>query len=109
MASSFCLLQSATVFKLPKNAVPESLSSLESSEVNFNEPAYSLSLTQDGEFDSPILRLIYDSLTTPVTTIDLNMQTGNRYTKYTWVITSRYPYLGIWLDKTTSRYWKCII
>ena len=36
-------------------------------------------VTPQGDFDSNVLRLVYESLTTPSTTLDENMATGNRH------------------------------
>lgn len=46
--------------------------------VSFDEPAYELGPGAQGEFDSPILRIVFDSLKTPPTTIDINLETGSR-------------------------------
>lgn len=72
-------MQTVTIYKLPEGAgVPDSLDSLEHSDVIFDEPVYTLSTGSQGDFDSPVLRLVYSSLTTPHTTIDQHMDTGNR-------------------------------
>lgn len=43
-------------------------------------PTYTLNCTgAQGDFDSPIARLTYTSLTTPNSTIDYNMATGARW------------------------------
>jgi len=47
-------------------------------QVQFPEAAYSLGPGSQGDFDSPVLRIGYTSLTTPTSTIDLNMRTGKR-------------------------------
>jgi hypothetical protein len=54
-----------------------------------------------GEFDSPVLRLVYTSLTTPRSVIDVNMATGRRVTKKVT------PVLGGFSpsDYTTERLW----
>ena len=46
--------------------------------MQFSEAAYSLGPGSQGDFDSPVLRIGYTSLTTPTSTIDLNMKTGKR-------------------------------
>lgn len=72
------LLQEATIFELPPNlGMPGQLGTGE--QVQFPEAAYSLGPGSQGDFDSCILRIGYTSLTTPTSTIDLNMKTGNRY------------------------------
>jgi oligopeptidase B len=43
-----------------------------------NEPAYAASLGMNPEQDSEVLRYNYTSLTTPTTTYDLNMKSGER-------------------------------
>jgi oligopeptidase B len=45
------------------------------------EPAYSIWAGAQGDFDSPLLRLVYTSLTTPSSTIDVNLKTGKRAVK----------------------------
>lgn len=73
-------LQEATIFELPPNlGMPGQLGTGE--QVQFPEAAYSLGPGSQGDFDSCILRIGYTSLTTPTSTIDLNMKTGNRATK----------------------------
>ena len=47
--------------------------------ISFQEPAYELSAGGQGDFDSPVLRVHYTSLTTPDTVIDYNMATGKRF------------------------------
>ena len=51
----------------------------EGQQVQFPEPAYSLGPGSQGDYHSTILRLGYTSLTTPSTTIDYNMRTGDRW------------------------------
>jgi oligopeptidase B len=46
--------------------------------VAVDEPAYSMGLAANGEPDSPWLRYAYTSLTTPATTYELNVATGER-------------------------------
>ncbi|WP_425602286.1 S9 family peptidase [Luteimonas aquatica] len=43
-----------------------------------DEPAYSMGLDVNAEHDTPWLRYSYTSMTTPVTTYELNTQTGER-------------------------------
>lgn len=47
--------------------------------IEFDEAAYEMGPGAQGDFDSPVLRLRYSSLSTPSSTIDYNMQTGQRY------------------------------
>ena len=47
-------------------------------DIKFEEPAYSMGAGAQGDFDSPVLRLRYSSLSTPSSTIDYNMETGQR-------------------------------
>ena len=68
-------MQGATVYKLGPGA-PAELADGE--DINFEEPAYSMGAGAQGDFDSPVLRLRYSSLSTPSSTIDYNMQTGQR-------------------------------
>lgn len=73
-------LQQAVVYALPENlAMPTSLEN--GSPIAFDEPAYELSAGSQGDFDSPLLRFHYTSLTTPDTVIDYNMRTAARATK----------------------------
>jgi len=70
-------LQEATIYELPDGlGMPQTLGMGE--QVQFPEAAYSLGPGSQGDFDSPILRIGYTSLTTPTSTIDLNMKTGKR-------------------------------
>ena len=39
----------------------------------FREPSYELTTGAKGDWDSPVLRLAYTSLTTPASAIDLDM------------------------------------
>lgn len=61
-------LQQAVVFKLPSDgkAVPEGIL-VGGERIQFDEPAYELSPGSQGEFESPLLRFQYTSLTTPMT------------------------------------------
>jgi len=71
------LLQEATIYELPDGlGMPHTLGMGE--QVQFPEAAYSLGPGSQGDFDSPVLRIGYTSLTTPTSTIDLNMKTGKR-------------------------------
>jgi oligopeptidase B len=49
--------------------------------VRSDEPAYTMALGANPEQDSVVLRYTYSSLTTPTSTYDLNMQTGERELK----------------------------
>jgi oligopeptidase B len=46
--------------------------------VKADEPAYSMGLDVNSEHDTPWLRYIYTSMTTPATTYELNVETGER-------------------------------
>lgn len=73
----YTLLQEATIYELPDGLeMPHMLGMGE--QVQFSEAAYSLGPGSQGDFDSPVLRIGYTSLTTPTSTIDLNMKTGKR-------------------------------
>ena len=70
-------LQEATIVELPPDlGMPQSLGTTE--QIRFPEAAYSLGPGGQGDFESPVLRLSYTSLTTPSSVIDVNMKTGNR-------------------------------
>ena len=72
-------LQMATVYQLPEaSSIPDSFDGLAQSDMTFDEPAYALSPGEQGDFDSPVLRVLYSSLTTPRTVIDQHMTTGER-------------------------------
>jgi oligopeptidase B len=49
--------------------------------INFGEPAYAASFGTNPEFDTPWLRYVYSSLTTPGSTYDYNMNTAERILK----------------------------
>lgn len=73
-------LQEATIYDLPDGlGMPDMLGM--GKQVQFPEAAYSLGPGSQGDFDSPILRIGYTSLTTPTSTIDLNMMNGKRAVK----------------------------
>lgn len=70
-------LQCCTVYRLPADgSAPTALA--DGTRLAFDEPAYELHAGAQGDFDSPVLRLVYSSLTTPLSTLDHNMATGNR-------------------------------
>jgi oligopeptidase B len=46
--------------------------------IKFDEPAYAANFGQNPEFETPVLRYVYSSLTTPASTYDHNMKTGER-------------------------------
>ena len=78
-------LQQAIIHTLPPNnedspITPASLAN-GGQPVSFEEPAYELSCGSCGDYDSPILRLHYTSLTTPDTIFDYNMVSNNRKVK----------------------------
>lgn len=47
-------------------------------EIKFEEAAYEMGAGAQGDYGSPVLRLRYSSLATPSSTIDYNMETGQR-------------------------------
>jgi len=63
--------------------------------ISFDEPAYSAYVTSTPEYDSELLRFVYTSLTTPASTYDLNIRTGERQ------LLKREPVLG---DFDPARY-----
>lgn len=67
--------QGATVYPLGAGA-PKDLSN--GKDIAFDEAAYELGPGGQGDYDSEVLRLGYSSLSTPYSTIDYNMATGNR-------------------------------
>lgn len=72
-------LQQAVIYHLQGSIKP--LDSREGQHIQFDEPAYELNSSDSGDFESPILRFHYTSLTTPDTTVDFNMETGTRCVK----------------------------
>ena len=46
--------------------------------LNFGEPAYTAAISVNPEFDTPVLRYVYSSLTTPGSTFDYNMATRTK-------------------------------
>ncbi len=52
--------------------------SAEESLISFDEPAYAAYVTSTPEYDTELLRFVYTSLTTPASTFDLNIKTGER-------------------------------
>ncbi|KAK9831069.1 hypothetical protein WJX74_002118 [Apatococcus lobatus] len=72
-------LQVATIYRLPAGKAPETLEN--GQQLKFEESAYELGPGSQGDFGSDILRLGYTSLTTPMSTLDHNMATGDRVTK----------------------------
>lgn len=61
-------LQQAVVYPLPAGAAPPG--ALQGgAPIAFDEPAYELSAGSQGDFDSPVLRMHYTSLTTPDTVV----------------------------------------
>ncbi|MEW5311304.1 MAG: hypothetical protein WDW38_003032 [Sanguina aurantia] len=95
-------LQQARLFPLPSDGSTPSAGSVGAGEVlEMLEPAYSLDGGCTGDFDSPVLRLHYTSLTTPASVIDHHMGTGSRCTKKVA------PVLGGFLSSnyTTERQW----
>lgn len=68
--------------------------------VKADEPAYSMGLSVNAEPDTPWLRYSYTSLTTPMTTFEVNVETGERK------LLKREPVLGYDPDKyVTERLW----
>jgi oligopeptidase B len=68
--------------------------------VKADEPAYSMGLSVNAEADTPWLRYSYTSMTTPATTYELNVRTGERR------MLKRQPVIGYDPDKyVTERLW----
>ncbi len=68
--------------------------------VKADEPAYSMGLSVNAEADTPWLRYGYTSLTTPATTYELNVATGERK------LLKQQPVIGYDASKyTTERVW----
>ncbi len=67
----------------------------EESLISFDEPAYAAYVTSTPEYDTELLRFVYTSLTTPASTFDLNIRTGERS------LLKREPVLG---DFDPARY-----
>ena len=70
-------LQQAIVYDLKQGTIGvDALNA--GKEIEFNEPTYELHGGAQGDFDSPWLRYIYTSFTTPATVVDYNMNTGEK-------------------------------
>lgn len=68
--------------------------------VKADEPAYTMGLSVNSEHDTPWLRYSYTSLTTPATTFEVNVLTGERK------LLKREPVIGYDPDKyVTERVW----
>jgi oligopeptidase B len=68
--------------------------------VKADEPAYSMGLSVNAEADTPWLRYSYTSMTTPATTYELNVRTGERR------MLKRQPVIGYDPEKyVTERLW----
>ena len=77
--------QGATVYALGTGA-PTELSN--GKDIAFDEAAFELGPGGQGDFESDVLRLGYSSLSTPYSTIDYNMATGNRSATFPWSLRS---------------------
>ncbi len=64
-------------------------------QVSSDEPAFTMSLDTNEEADTPVVRFVYSSLTTPATTYDFDVETGERR------LLKREPVLG---DFDPARY-----
>jgi len=74
-------LQQAIVYELPENGSPVNPKSFDikaGKSIEFEEPAYELHCGTQGDFDSPFLRYIYTSFTTPATTVDYDMRNDTK-------------------------------
>ena len=68
--------------------------------VKADEPAYSMGIDINSEHDTPWLRYDYTSMTTPATTYELNVETGERR------LLKQQPVIGYDATKyTTERFW----
>ncbi len=68
--------------------------------VRAEEPAYSMGIDVNSEHDTPWLRYSYTSMTTPATTYELNVETGERK------LLKQQPVIGYDPAKyTTERFW----
>ena len=71
--------------------------------VKADEPAYSMGIDVNSEADSPWLRYSYTSMTTPATTYELNVETGERK------LLKQQPVIGYDPSKyTTERVWATV-
>jgi oligopeptidase B len=73
-------LQQAIVYDLrgQEPVDPESFDQAAGKAIEFDEPTFELHSGAQGDFDSPWLRYVYTSFTTPATVVDYNMKTGER-------------------------------
>jgi oligopeptidase B len=60
------------------DADPASAGELKPRDIPFTEPDFSVSLSQNPEFDPPAIRFDYTSLTTPASVFDLNLSDGRQ-------------------------------
>ncbi|GIL43661.1 hypothetical protein Vafri_1337 [Volvox africanus] len=74
-------LQRARVYELPVNLDRPTGPLGTGEEIKFNEPAYSLGAYLTGDFNTPIVRMSYTSLTTPSTVIDMHVGTKKQCVK----------------------------
>ena len=81
-------LQQGSVYELPTTYDADAIRMDAGRKLEFDEPAYEMGLTSQGEFDSEVVAISYTSLTTPPTTFWQNMATGVR------VIKKVHPVLG---------------
>jgi oligopeptidase B len=58
--------------------------------IDANEPAYSMSLIETPDIDSPSVRYVYSSLITPRTTYDYDLKTGTKELKKTEAVLGGY-------------------
>lgn len=64
--------------------------------LQFDEPIYTVGVGANREFDTDVLRIHYTSLTTPASTIDINVRTDER------VLRKRQPVLNVDLSRYRS-------
>jgi len=57
-------------------------------EINFDQPAYSVSFSSGREYDTDIVRIFYESPSQPTQTFDYNMKTGERELRKTQEVPS---------------------
>lgn len=84
---SLAQLSTRGVFSLPAGSPLSELP--KGQQFSFEAPSYALWLGDQGPFASPLLRVRYSSLTQPLSTYDINMETGGHTIGQFWILADR--------------------
>lgn len=74
-------LQQCLIYKVPPTSPTMPAPLKKGARIPCGDPTYELGAGAQGDWDSPVLRLSYSSLTTPASTIDVHTGTGRQATK----------------------------